>query len=239
MTDSSKAKALFDLGFESFTNSDFANAVKNFKAAEASTGLDETRLNQLLAESLLETGDFAQAKEYFLKANMPSQAAFAMILNGELDEAKKIYEAAVFSLGRKWGLFLCDFLGNTADVAQAPGFLTFRLMFESTVTYFIRFSLDHYLERFLLNTKQLESYFPELKKCIGSAHLSLANYELAENFLLQAKKLCPQDAEVYYKLGEVYLLTKQNDKAKKCFQEVIAKLPGHRASIKYLEKMAI
>ncbi len=233
---------LFETGFNAFKQGDFSNAASNLevylKESESQPESAEYKeVNQLIAESHLELGDFLIAKEHFVKAEMPAQAGFAAILAEDIKEAVKLYELAPDSLARSWGVFLCEFLGELKEDVQTPGFLTFRLFFESTITYIIKFNIKSYLDKLNLCLYQLEFYFPEIRKFIGSAYMSIDDLDNAEKFLQDAISICPQDVESHYKLGEVYFFKKNSEKATKSFDEVLKILPGHKSSLKYLEKL--
>lgn len=244
----------YDKGFKAFTEGDFELALKLLKQArdqmnkskkKAHSSEDakyRTKLNEiykLIAEANLELKDLEQAKKNFLNANLFAQAAFCAVLARDLILAKELYEKSSDSLAKHWGLFLCQILDLSNDKFDLPGFLSIRLFLESTVTYFMIFNLDDYLETFIKNSPQIENYFPEFRKYIGSAYLSLGQYQKSIEILGAALKSYPEDSEIYFKLAQNYMLLEQKEEAIKNFNKTLNLLPEHIASLKYLEKLKV
>lgn len=239
MADDIKAK--FDKALQSFRTGDFAASSQVLKELidqkSFSEEIKEKKVLQLYAESSLELGDFRSAIESFDKAELKAQAAFVLILDGEIAAARELYKQSPDSLAKHWGVFLCDLLDVNVDSISTPGFLTFRLFFESTMTYILKFNLEKYLASFITNAGELSSYFPEFYKCIGSAYMAIKNYDKAEEFYLVAKEFSSQDAEVYYKYGELLTVLDKKQEAINCFERTLELLPEHISSIKYIEKL--
>lgn len=234
----------FDQGFALFSEGDFEKAIDLLKEARdesqenSSSNSRLETIYQLIAEANLELGNLRQAKKNYLKANNTVQAAFTAVLSQDIREAKSLYEKSPDSLARKWGLFLCKFFDDKNPSIELPGFLCTRLFAESTFGYFIRFGLNDYLKEFIKHSKQIEVFFPELRKYIGSAYLSCDKYDKSIEILNQALKDHSNDSEIYFKLAQDYMHLNRTNKAIENFQKTLQLLPGHIASIKFLERLS-
>ena len=144
------------------------------------------QFKQLEADCLLELKQAQLAVNIYEQLQLYSQAGFAAILAQDLTRAQSLYQRAVASPATKWGEFLIQFL-NEANNRQysfphdiaTPGYLTFRLYFEATYGYFLNYSLNDYLVRFLDYKDQLIKVYPEIIKDIGSAHLARKEHRQA------------------------------------------------------------
>lgn len=113
------------------------------------------------ADKLLEEGKLQEAKTEYLKENKKTQAAFAALLSENIPEALELYLSAPHSAAKKWGLFLCDFFTNPKRAIPSPGVLAFRLYFETTYSYSVRFGLNNYVENFEAYAHNLVMLYPE------------------------------------------------------------------------------
>ena len=189
------------------------------------------------AERLLEEGRFLEAAKSFKESGNYVQSAFSMLLSRDLDEAEKLVRLSEDSLAKDWVLFLISLFKNPKEIKELPGFLSFRLFFEGTVTYFLKFELEDFFNRVLEILPSLERSYPEMRKFIGAAYLSLGNYDEAYKFLEEATRVCPMDVDINFKLGELYFFKKEYSKALSNFKKVLLQLPGHISSKKYIEKI--
>jgi tRNA A37 threonylcarbamoyladenosine modification protein TsaB len=194
---------------------------------------------ELLAEAELELGEVSNAKRHYLKAGDFTQAAFSALIAAKFDEARHLYLKAPDSIAQRWGLFLCDYLApqHRAPI-DSPGFMAFRLLLESTVSYMLRNGSETYVKVLLANHKTLETVFPELRKAIGSAYLGLKKYQNAIEIFEAAKAELSHDAELFYKLAEAQIGLGDRVAARLSLETVLKLLPGHIGSQKLINALA-
>lgn len=194
------------------------------------------KIRHYIADILFELGMFPDARENYLLIGALPQAAYTLIFEHKLDEALKLYHSCPYSPASKWGVFLCQLLKDEISIFN-PGYLAYRLFLETTVSYFIRFKMSDYLEVMILAAKDIEPFFPEYLKCLGSAYLASSDYPAAILIFEESLKQCDFDAEVFYKLAQCYMLTGNKNKALENFTKTLKFLPSHIPTLKYLEKI--
>lgn len=247
--------ALFYAGHEHFIRAEFTEAIdclnkfrneigrtsKKSGEKEKEEGEENGRLikkvYQLLGEAHLELASLTKAKKFFIKADLMPQAAFCVLLDQNIREARRIYLKCPYSPAQKWGVFLCDYLDDTVRSTNFPGAISFRAFCESTIGYFIQNKLDEYIRLFLSNYREIEKFNPELRKFVGSAYLGLGYYTKSIQIFEEARRDHLKDSELCFKMAQSYMLLNQHQKAVENFRQTLKLLPGHIASIQYLKKL--
>lgn len=187
---------------------------------------------------LLDAGKFKEAEEYHLRKEEYTQAAFACVLAKDLDSASEHIASAPSSVAESWVKFLVPFLDSgRLKSDKLAGYLSMRLFMESTLTYFIKFSLDEYLNLFIDNAKKFEEAFPDIYRSIGIAFLVSEDYVQARSFLEKALEWHPGDMEAVYRIAESHYFQGDNKSAEKYFSKLLSHIPEHISSKKYLEKI--
>ncbi len=219
-----------------FHHSDFEAALLLCQKALQDTNLSvnsNQELKRLEADCLLELKQANSAAKIYEQLQLYSQAGFAAVLSQDLPRAQALYQQAIDSPATKWGEFLTEFLQEasnrqyrfTHDI-PTPGYLTFRLYFEATYSYFLNYKLNDYLVRFLDYKNQLINVYPEIIKDMGSAHLGRKEYREALEYLAEAEKRCSEDAGIHYKSAMAHLALNHRDKARSSLLNVKKMLPG-------------
>ena len=121
------------------------------------------------ANCLFELGDFKQAWQIYDQLEMFTSLGFCFLLEDDFEKAKKSYLKALPSSAQKWGLFITLLFSRTDKVFPGPGFLTFRLFFESTYYYLLKFQKIDYLNRIDECVPQLKPLYPDIEKEIEKA----------------------------------------------------------------------
>ncbi len=210
-----------------FQHNDFEAALQLCKNAH------NKELKHLEADCLVELKQAKQAIDIYEELQLYSQAGFAAVLAQDLPRAQALYLQAISSPATKWGEFLIQFLNEASnreymfphDIAT-PGYLTFRLYFESTYGYFLNYSLYDYMLRFLDYKDQLINAYPEIIKDIGSAHLARQEYNQALEYLTEAEHIYFEDAGIHFKSAMAHLALNHKDKARNSLLIVKKMLPG-------------
>lgn len=184
-------------------------------------------IKELKAFSLQELKLAEQASLLYEELKLYTQAGFAAILTKDFNRAQKLYSQAEFSPARKWGEFLIDFLHSNKIEIASPGYLTFRLYFESSFGYFLSHELKEYIQRFLNNRSSLEKIYPDITKDIGSAHLAREEYGRALELLKEAEtKSMFEDAGILFKSAIAFLALNHKDKARDFLLKLQKTMPG-------------
>lgn len=126
-------------------------------------------LLELKASSLFELGDFKQAAKIYEKLEMFTNLGFCFLLENDFEKAKQSYLKAKPSSAKKWGLFLTLLFSRTDKVFPGPGFLTFRLFFESSYYYLLKFQKIDFMNRINECVHQLKPLYPDIEKEIEKA----------------------------------------------------------------------
>ena len=126
------------------------------------------------ADSLFELGEFEQAKQIYSELSLHNSLGFCFLMQGDFENAKKAYLQASSSSAQKWGLFITLLFSRTDKVFPGPGFLTFRLFFESTYFYLLKFQKTDYLNRINECVHQLTPLYPDVPKEIQKAQATFA-----------------------------------------------------------------
>jgi tetratricopeptide (TPR) repeat protein len=219
-----------------FQHSDFEAALALCNKALQDTNLTTAfskQIKQLEADCLLELKQARLAADLYEELQCYSQAGFAAVLSQDLDHARMLYKQAPHSSPSKWGNFLIEFLHQasnrqysfTQDI-PTPGYLTFRLYFEATYSYFLHYQLNDYLQRFLDYRNQLINVYPEIIKDMGSAHLARQEYQQALEHLAEAENKCFEDAGIHFKSAMAHLALNHNNQARESLLIVRKMLPG-------------
>lgn len=124
---------------------------------------------EIKANCLFELGRFKEAKKHFLELSLFNNLGFCFLLENDFTNAKKAYLMADVSSARKWGLFITLLFSRTDKVFPGPGFLTFRLFFESTYYYLIKFQKLDFINRINECVHQLKPLYPDIEKEIEKA----------------------------------------------------------------------
>ena len=121
------------------------------------------------ANSHFELGNFDQALNLYENLHMYTNLGFCYLLKNDFQQAKAAYLKAEPSSAKKWGLFMVLLLSKCEKVFPGPGFLTFRLFFESSYHYFLKFNKSDFVARIDECVFQLKPLYPDLEKEIAKA----------------------------------------------------------------------
>ena len=234
-----------------YMKEEFAEALEKFKACHDAL-LEQELLNpelshhnddellglkRKIADCSFELGDFNNAHKLYMELKELPQAGYAALFNKELEKSLQVYRLSPFSPASKWGIFISQLFLNEKSIFN-PGYLCFRLFFEATCTYIIKFQIKEYLKILEKSVYDLEPVYPEYLKSLGSAYLSNKKYYTAIETFENAKKKHDYDAEIYYKLAQCYMLISDKKRSKRNFDLTLRYLPNHISTLKYLEQLA-
>lgn len=216
----------------------YQEALKYFQQADFTAALalcsqvdlhrtQDKQSKRLQADCLLELKEAMKASLLYEELGLYNQAAYAAILNQDLNRATKLISKASYSPARKWVQFLLEFLpsGDALDLAS-PGYLTLRLYSEATIGYFLTYDLKNYFAKFIKHRNELAQVYPEIIKDIGSAYLARKEYKSALVLLEEAKAKFCEDAGIHFKSASAYFGLNQPEKAKQFLATVAKMLPG-------------
>lgn len=123
----------------------------------------------LKAHSLFELGDFDKAIVLYENLQMYNNLGFCYLMKSDFQQAKISYLKSQASSAKKWGLFITLLFSRCDKVFPGPGFLTFRLFFESTYVYLLKFKKTDFIDRINECVYQLKPLYPDIEKEINKA----------------------------------------------------------------------
>jgi tetratricopeptide (TPR) repeat protein len=123
----------------------------------------------LKAHSLFELGDFDKAIVLYENLQMYNNLGFCYLMKNDFLQAKTAYLKSPASSAKKWGLFITLLFSRCDKVFPGPGFLTFRLFFESTYYYLLKFKKTDFIDRINECVHQLKPLYPDIEKEIAKA----------------------------------------------------------------------
>lgn len=156
---------LFNLAKIFYSETHFKKALTALEQIKKPTN-DVIRLK---ADTLFELGDFKQSIIFFRQLGLVSHEAFCYLMLDDLKTAEKLYFKLEYCAPKKWGLFLCQLFSSPNKHLIGPGFLTFRLFFESSYGYFYRFAKSDYCKIINKHKAILSQMYPELENNIRKA----------------------------------------------------------------------
>ena len=170
-----------------------------------------------IAQQYFIDGDFKNAKELYSKLNMPLEVAYCEIYLGNLTKAKKIIsKLKKNSPAEEWIVAFIQMI--EADLKFYPSFLQIRNFFEIDLNNLFLSGQKEYIENVINYVPTLVNANGEVFKLTARVLKNNGQNELAKKFLKESLDLYYKDSETHFILGEIYLLEKNIELAKKHLQ---------------------
>lgn len=190
---------------------------------------------QYIAHISLAIGKFLQAQDAYKKANNFPGVAFILILLGKLDEAKNILMNTNQSPATIWCNFLID-LFSEKKIKSYPSFLFIRHFLEFTVYYLLLAKKVNYIELIFKNLNKLSDMNLDSEKLIGYAYFHYGEVDEAIKILNSSIEKNQFDGEVYFILGQAYLMRGAPFEALAMLENAQLLLPHHVPTKELLEE---
>lgn len=121
------------------------------------------------AHSLFELGAVNEAKKIYEQTQNYSAQGFCFLILDDFESAQAAYLKANTSAAQKWGLFVTLLFSRCNKTFPGPGFLSFRLFFESTYGYLLKFQKSDFIDRINECKTQLAVLYPDIDLDIKKA----------------------------------------------------------------------
>lgn len=153
---------------------EFQKLFSEYKFQELITEVDkldkpDPKSIEFKANSLFELGEFEAAIPYYEHLKAFANVGFCYLMLEDFENAREYYLKAETSSAKKWGLFLLLLLSRASKSFPGPGFLTFRLFFQTSYCYFLRFAKNDYIKRINESLSQLKVIYPDIESEIDKA----------------------------------------------------------------------
>lgn len=209
-----------------FVNADAPAAINYLSRVIEDNQVDDPLVIGWLALSHIENLDLEKAKDVYLANNLYYQAGFCDFLQGNVDQAKRLWQSSPDSEAKHWGLGLHAMCRGFIDyMFYKPTYLGIRNHLEADLGYFIRFQQIKFVNSVISVAPELVDINPETFKFIGRALYNNGRIHESVNFLMEAQKILPNDPEIYYQLGRYSMSVNANDEAKTMFNHCLMLSP--------------
>jgi tetratricopeptide (TPR) repeat protein len=186
---------------------------------------------ELCGYALMEQQHYSQAANHFAQVNKPYLAGYCAMLAGDLEFTRQQWQ---IQLGRRqshWCLHLFGLI--TAQLSSYPTFLQVRNHLEGDVAHLAQAGQDVSLTNLLAGLDTLAQSNPEAYKLAGRSLLNVGRLDEALPLLLKAQSVLPQDAEIYYHLGQYYQACHNGPEARLMLRQCLA-INGHYTPARWL-----
>lgn len=177
------------------------------------------------ALAYLENKNYKKASEIYQELNDFYQVGFCNLLEGNLEEAKNIWESLPDSAAKNWGLALIGFIN--VDIKVLPTYLQVRNHLEVDLDYLFKADKIDYVENVLRCCDVLFQINAESYKFLGRVLMNNEIYNIAFKFFTKSQKIIPQDPEIYFHMGQCSIGEGYYDKAKTFLKKCIDLNPNH------------
>jgi tetratricopeptide (TPR) repeat protein len=157
-------------------------------------------LKQTLALAYFQNKQYLDALGLYYEIGQFYQSGFCYLLMENEAEAAKLWNKAPDSPAARWGKSLLSFINLKID--SIPSVLQVRSHLECDLGHLLTAGKIVYAENLISCDDFLYSINPESYKFIGKALMIAGHTNLAVTFFLKSQKAVPEDAEIYYHLGQ-------------------------------------
>ncbi len=180
--------------------------------------------------------DFS-CESYFEKNVYILEFGYCKFLQGDIDEAKKIFKLInERDFRADWALKLIQFIERFVSVA--PSYFQIRNFLEIDLHLLIKAGQAEYVENIINGADIFFSVNPESYKFIARVMQYNGFDDLTMHFLKKAKDRFYYDPEMHFMLGTCYKNMNEPDKAKDAFNTCLSILPNYFPAKDLLDEMS-
>lgn len=191
---------------------------------------------QYIGDISLICAHFDVASNAYLKAcNLPG-VAFSYILQNKLDEAEKILLKAENSPPQCWDNFLIDIFCERKKI-RMPSFFQIRNFMEFTIYHLLLSKNEKHLQLLFKQLDKLLKINMDSEKLIGYAYFHFGKLDEAIKFLNNSINQNQFDGEIFYNLGQIYLLKNLPYEALSMLENARLLMPDHYPTCALIEKV--
>ncbi len=196
------------------------NLLENIEIEKISNEEDLRFYKNSLGLIYLETKEYKKAAAAYREIGERYQAGFCELLQGNEEEAERLWLSAPESEPCEWGKCALKIIKNENDIY--PSFLQIRNHLEIDIGYFIQANKFKYAESLMSKAEIFTSINLESYKYIGRVLLNYGFLNQAKKYLLKSLQIIPNESETLYYLGQYnYLIGAYKESGKvleKCLE---------------------
>lgn len=170
--------------------------------------------------ALLSQQQYEAAAQHFAQVGRRYLAGYAWMLAGDMEQARQQWVQLVPQRGNHWCVHLFGMV--TKQLTTYPTFLQVRNHLEADISHLVTAGQEESLANVLAALDTLAQSNPEAYKLAGRALMNVNRLAPAKPLLLRAQSILPQDAEIYFHLGQLYARSENWREARLMLRQCLA-----------------
>lgn len=189
------------------------------------------------AKEKMLTNQIKDCQHFFAEKGYPLELGYCMLLNDNLELAKKIFASIKEADVRAaWALFMISLIEG--NVTEYPTYFGIRNFLEIDLNILITYYKGNYIENIARYADFMYTINPEVHKFIGRVLYNNGYEEQAMFFLDRAKNYFFNDPELHYLLAYIHFNNNEYEKAQKSLSDCLHILPEYYPALSMSEKIA-
>lgn len=185
----------------------------------------QSRLHFLLGMTCWSLGKYSEAAQWFQQNKDIYLTGYSWMLAGDLQKAYQTWQPLLATKPNHWCGALLGLVSQRLQMP--PSFLGIRNHTEMDIYALSQASQMTFLENYLHYRNMLGMVNPEVYKLMGRSLSYAGSPQRGLALLLEAQRICAQDPEVYFHLGQVYHRLKQFKEARLMLQQTLMMQPTY------------
>lgn len=186
-----------------------------------------------LAKKKLESG-ITDYKDFFKENGNILEYGYCLILEGQLDKAEQVLRT-IDSIRADWAVKLIPFMKGHVEIL--PTYFQIRNFLEIDINLLLLAKQTDSISYILGGADILYSVNCETYKYIARVMMNNGFYDIAENYLKEARSNTYNDPELHFMYCQYYIKKQAFDKALQSIQECLKILPEYYPAIKIKEAL--
>lgn len=186
-----------------------------------------------LAKKKLESG-ITDYKDFFKENGNILEYGYCLILEGQLDKAEQVLRT-IDSIRADWAVKLIPFMKG--HVENLPTYFQIRNFLEIDINLLLLAKQTDSISYILGGADILYSVNCETYKYIARVMMNNGFYDIAKNYLKEARSNTYNDPELHFMYCQYYIKNGEFDKALQSIQECLKVLPEYYPAIKIKEAL--
>lgn len=186
-----------------------------------------------LAKKKLESG-ITDYKDFFKENGNILEYGYCLILEGQLDKAEQVLRT-IDSIRADWAVKLIPFMKGHVEIL--PTYFQIRNFLEIDINLLLLAKQTDSISYILGGADILYSVNCETYKYIARVMMNNGFYDIAKNYLKEARSNTYNDPELHFMCCQYYIKNGEFDKALQSIQECLNVLPEYYPAIKIKEAL--
>lgn len=180
---------------------------------------------ELFGYAWLFSREYALASKSFSQGGNLYLSGYSHLLAGQLQQATNAWQPLLQKRPNHWCATLYGMASG--NLQSIPTFLQIRNHLEADIMNLWKAKQWPWVENILFYVEFLSNINYEAYKFAGRAFYHMGQYEKAGPLLLRGQKILPNDAEVYFHLGQYYTAIGQHKEAMMVLQQCLLISPTY------------